>query len=41
MAHVVSEWSHSMAYDDPRHTGVAKRGGSCNTPGVTGTKTWA
>jgi hypothetical protein len=25
MAHVSREWSHSMAYDDTRHTGVAKR----------------
>jgi hypothetical protein len=22
------EWSHGMAYDDTRHTDVAKRGGS-------------
>jgi hypothetical protein len=28
MAHVGSEWSHGMAYDDTRHTDVAKRGGS-------------
>jgi hypothetical protein len=28
MAHVGSEWSHGMTYDDTRHTGVAKRGGS-------------
>jgi hypothetical protein len=44
MAHVGPEWSHGMAYDDTRHTNVAKRGGSwigvdqrghwCDTPGV-------
>jgi hypothetical protein len=28
MAHVGLEWSHGMAYDDTRHTYVAKRGGS-------------
>jgi hypothetical protein len=28
MAHVGLEWSHDMAYDDTRHTDVAKRGGS-------------
>jgi hypothetical protein len=28
MAHVGPEWSHDMAYDDTRHTDVAKRGGS-------------
>jgi hypothetical protein len=28
MAHVGPEWSHGMAYDDNRHTDVAKRGGS-------------
>jgi hypothetical protein len=28
MAHVGLEWSHGMSYDDTRHTGVAKRGGS-------------
>ena len=28
MAHVSLEWSHVMAYDDTRHTDVAKRGGS-------------
>jgi hypothetical protein len=28
MAHVGLEWSHGMAYDDTRHTDVAKRGGS-------------
>ena len=28
MAHVDTEWSHGMAYDDTRHTDVAKRGGS-------------
>jgi hypothetical protein len=28
MAHVGPEWSHYMAYDDTRHTYVAKRGGS-------------
>ena len=27
MAHVGPEWSHGMAYDDTRHTDVAKRGG--------------
>jgi hypothetical protein len=27
MAHVGPEWSHGMAYDDTRHTNVAKRGG--------------
>ena len=27
-AHVGPEWSHGMAYDDTRHTDVAKRGGS-------------
>jgi hypothetical protein len=27
MAHVGLEWSHGMAYDDTRHTNVAKRGG--------------
>ena len=26
--HVGPEWSHGMAYDDTRHTDVAKRGGS-------------
>jgi hypothetical protein len=26
MAHVGPEWSHGMAYDDTRHTNVAKRG---------------
>jgi hypothetical protein len=26
MAHVGPEWSHDMAYDDTRHTDVAKRG---------------
>jgi hypothetical protein len=30
MAHVSPEWSHGMAYDDTRHTDVAKRGGSWN-----------
>jgi hypothetical protein len=25
MAHVGQEWSHGMAYDDTRHTNVAKR----------------
>jgi hypothetical protein len=25
MAHVGLEWSHGMAYDDTRHTDVAKR----------------
>jgi hypothetical protein len=29
MAHVGPEWSHGMAYDDTRHTDVAKRGDSC------------
>jgi hypothetical protein len=29
MMHVGLEWSHGMAYDDTRHTDVAKRGGSC------------
>jgi hypothetical protein len=29
MAHVGLEWSHGMAYDDTRHTDVAKRRGSC------------
>jgi hypothetical protein len=29
MAHVGPEWSHGMAYDDTRHTDMAKRGGSC------------
>jgi hypothetical protein len=28
MAHVGPEWSHGMAYDNTRHTDVAKRGGS-------------
>jgi hypothetical protein len=28
MAHVDPEWSHGMAYDDTRHTDMAKRGGS-------------
>jgi hypothetical protein len=28
MAHVGPEWSHGMAYDDTRHTDVAKKGGS-------------
>jgi hypothetical protein len=28
MAHVGLEWSHVMAYDDTRHSDVAKRGGS-------------
>jgi hypothetical protein len=28
MTHVGLEWSHDMAYDDTRHTNVAKRGGS-------------
>jgi hypothetical protein len=28
MEHVGPEWSHDMAYDDTRHTDVAKRGGS-------------
>jgi hypothetical protein len=28
MAHVGLEWSHDMAYDDTRHTNMAKRGGS-------------
>jgi hypothetical protein len=28
LAHVGPEWSHGMAYDDTRHTDVAKRGGS-------------
>jgi hypothetical protein len=28
MAHVGPEWSRVMAYDDTRHTDVAKRGGS-------------
>jgi hypothetical protein len=28
MTHVGPEWSHGMAYDDTRHTDVAKRGGS-------------
>jgi hypothetical protein len=28
MVHVGPEWSHGMAYDDTRHTDVAKRGGS-------------
>jgi hypothetical protein len=28
MAHVGLEWSHGMAYDDTRHTDVAKRRGS-------------
>jgi hypothetical protein len=28
MGHVGPEWSHGMAYDDTRHTDVAKRGGS-------------
>jgi hypothetical protein len=28
MAHVGKEWSHGMAYDDTRHTDVAKRGRS-------------
>jgi hypothetical protein len=28
MAHVGPVWSHGMAYDDTRHTDVAKRGGS-------------
>jgi hypothetical protein len=26
MTHVVLEWSYDMAYDDTRHTDVAKRG---------------
>jgi hypothetical protein len=26
--HMGPEWSHGMAYDDTRHTNVAKRGGS-------------
>jgi hypothetical protein len=28
MVHVGLEWSHGMAYDDTRHTNVAKRAGS-------------
>jgi hypothetical protein len=28
MAHVGPKWSHGMAYNDTRHTDVAKRGGS-------------
>jgi hypothetical protein len=28
MAHVGTEWSHGIAYDDTRHIYVAKRGGS-------------
>jgi hypothetical protein len=28
MAHVGLEWSHYIAYDDTRHTYLAKRGGS-------------
>jgi hypothetical protein len=28
MSHVGPEWSHGMAYDDTRHTDMAKRGGS-------------
>jgi hypothetical protein len=28
MVHVGPEWSHGMAYDDTRHTDVAKRRGS-------------
>jgi hypothetical protein len=28
MAHVGSEWSHGMAYDDTGHTDMAKMGGS-------------
>jgi hypothetical protein len=28
MAHVDPEWSHGMAYDDTRHTDMAKRRGS-------------
>jgi hypothetical protein len=28
MAHVGSEWSHGIAYDDTRHIDMAKRGGS-------------
>jgi hypothetical protein len=28
MSHVGLEWSHGIAYDDTRHTDVAKRGGS-------------
>jgi hypothetical protein len=28
MVHVGLEWSHGMAYDDTRHTDVAKRGDS-------------
>jgi hypothetical protein len=28
MTHVGPEWSHGMAYDDTRHTDVAKRRGS-------------
>jgi hypothetical protein len=28
MAHVSLEWSHGMAYDDTRHTYVAKMRGS-------------
>ncbi len=27
MVHVGPEWSHGMAYDDIRHTNLAKRGG--------------
>jgi hypothetical protein len=28
MAHVGPKWSYGMAYDDTRHTNVAKSGGS-------------
>jgi hypothetical protein len=28
MAYVGPEWSHDMAYDDTRHTDIAKRGDS-------------
>ena len=28
MTHAGPEWSHDMAYDDTRHTDMAKRGGS-------------
>jgi hypothetical protein len=28
MAHVGLEWSHGMAYNDTRHTDIAKRRGS-------------
>jgi hypothetical protein len=27
MAHVGPKWSHGMAYDDTRHTDMAKKGG--------------